>query len=75
MDDTIVNAGEIDSILDMIIPILNDIGVYSTLPKAIPPKRLPSRELVLSGDTDINAPRSLPSVVTLIDIDQIGTKK
>lgn len=75
VDDTIVNAGEIDTILDMITPTLNNIGAYSALPKAIPPKPLPSRELVLSGDMDINTALSLPSVVTLIDIDQIGTKK
>ena len=71
MDDTIVNAGEIDTILDMITPTLNNIGAYSALPTAIPPKPLPSRELVLSGDADINTPLSLPTVVTLIDIDQI----
>ena len=73
-NDATVNAKRIDDLFEEITPFLNNLGFYSDLPKSLPPKELPSRELTLSGDTEIT-PSSLPSVVTLIDIDQISTKK
>jgi|GEM_PF-3053596 hypothetical protein len=60
----------VDSILNQARSSVDHIGINPSAREA-----LPTRELILDIDRETNIIQSLPSLVTLIDIDQIGTKK
>lgn len=75
VDNDAVDTGKLDAIFKEITPALNVAGIDSTFHKSFPRETLPSRELILSEDAELNTHQSLPTFVTLIDIDRIGTKK
>ena len=75
VDNDAVDTGKLDAIFKEITPALNVAGIDSIFHKSFPRETLPSRELILSEDAELNTHQSLPTFVILIDIDRIGTKK